>query len=91
MAPAALQSSSSTSQIPTPSDILAAKEASQLPLSTLTIQSTELQLERQQRKEYLAAALRIFGKRGFDHYTVRFSVRVFTSCASWLKVPFSFP
>jgi hypothetical protein len=39
-----------------------AKDVSQL--------STETQLERQRRKEDLAAALRIFGKKGFDHYVV---------------------
>lgn len=35
-----------------------------------TISPTETQLERQRRKEDLAAALRIFGKKGFDHYVV---------------------
>ena len=36
----------------------------------------ETQLERQRRKEGLAATLRIFGKRGFDHYVVSASFLV---------------
>jgi hypothetical protein len=56
--------------IPTDDKIHAvAKDVSHLSTVSFVL-PTEMQLERQRRKEDLAAALRIFGKKGFDHYTV---------------------
>lgn len=51
-----------------------AKYVSHLP-PTPPVLPTEMQLERQRRKEDLAATLRIFAKKGFDHYTVSVSAR----------------
>lgn len=73
MAPVALHSSQPLTS--SKDEILATpKGLSQLSTLTTSLQQTEIQIERQRRKESLAAALRIFGKRGYDHYLVRDTV-----------------
>jgi len=68
MAPVALQAP--VPAVPTIDKIHAiAKDASLLSLAPAVV-PTEMQLERQRRKETLAATMRIFAKQGFDHYAV---------------------
>jgi hypothetical protein len=68
MAPVALQASVPAAPINDKIRAIA-KDASLLSLAPAVV-PTEMQLERQRRKETLAATMRIFAKQGFDHYAV---------------------